>query len=115
MADTRDLTSESEADALIDGDEPAWVFKHSTACPISAAARRQFDAFRAGDAALPAGVVTVQTDRPVSNHVAEKTGVAHATPQALLVRNGEAIWHASHGSISKARLAEAQARHAAPS
>jgi len=108
MANTHDLTRESEADALIDGDQPAWIFKHSTACPISAAARRQFDAFRAKGGHRPAGVVTVQTDRPVSNHIAERIGVRHATPQAMLVRAGEVLWHASHGAITEDRLRDAE-------
>ena len=109
MATTHDLTDQTAADALIDSDQPAWIFKHSAACPVSAAARRQFDAFRADRSELPAGVVTVQTDRPVSNHIAKRTGVRHATPQAMLVQGGEVLWHASHGAITEDRLAEAEA------
>lgn len=56
--------------------------------------------------------MTVQTDRAVSRHIAEKTGVTHQTPQALLVRNGEVLWHDSHGAITEDRLAEVQAEHA---
>ena len=86
---------------------PVLLFKHSYTCGISAealdellahladAAARKSDA-----AALRYAVVTVQTDRDVSNAVTSKLGVRHETPQALLVRDGRVVWSASHFRVT---------------
>ena len=52
-------------------------------------------------------MVTVQTHRNVSNAVATRLGVRHETPQALLVRNGQVIWAASHFRVTAAAVAAA--------
>jgi bacillithiol system protein YtxJ len=36
----------------------------------------------------------------VSNAIAARFGVRHASPQALLVRDGEVQWHTSHLAIT---------------
>ena len=46
-------------------------------------------------------MVTVQTHRAVSNAIAQKLGVRHETPQALLVKSGRVVWSASHCKYSK--------------
>lgn len=56
---------------------------------------------------VSAAVVKVIEDRPVSNEIAARLGVKHESPQAILVRSGKAVWHASHGRITAAALAEA--------
>ena len=38
--------------------------------------------------------------RDLSLLAAEETGVAHKSPQALLIRDGRVAWHASHGQIT---------------
>ena len=52
-------------------------------------------------------MVTVQTHRNVSNAVTSRLGVRHATPQALLVREGRVVWSASHFRVTAAAMAEA--------
>ena len=47
---------------------------------------------------------TVQTHRPVSDAAAERLGLRHETPQAILVRDGKVIWNASHFRITAAHL-----------
>ncbi len=78
---------------------PVLVFKHSTACEISAAV---FDAFRRyaarGDTP-PSRVVHVIEDRALSDAIADHTGVAHESPQLIAIENGRPVWHASHWSI----------------
>jgi bacillithiol system protein YtxJ len=79
--------------------EPVVLFKHSTTCPISARAYRQMsqlDRERVGEVAL----VVVQTARPVSDEIARRTGVSHASPQAFVLRGGKAVWDASHFDIT---------------
>ncbi len=75
--------------------EPVLLFKHSTACPISARAHKQMEEVK-----TPVSIVVVQDSRDVSRQVEERTGVRHETPQALVLRNGRAVWNASHFDIT---------------
>jgi bacillithiol system protein YtxJ len=52
-------------------------------------------------------MVTVQTHRPVSDAVAQRLGIRHETPQAILLRNGKAVWNASHFRITASQLDQA--------
>jgi bacillithiol system protein YtxJ len=51
--------------------------------------------------------VLVREDRPLSLAVAERTGVAHESPQVILLSGGRARWHASHRAVTLAALREA--------
>ena len=76
-------------------EEPVLLFKHSDACPISARAYRQMEEVK-----TPVSIVVVQQSRDLSRQVEERTGVRHETPQALVLRNGRAVWNASHFDIT---------------
>ena len=52
-------------------------------------------------------MVTVQTHRAISNAIAQKLGVRHETPQALLVKNGRVVWSASHFRVTAAAVNDA--------
>lgn len=75
--------------------EPVLLFKHSNSCPISARAYRQMQEVK-----VPVSIIVVQDERELSREVATRTGVRHETPQALVLRNGRAVWAASHFDIS---------------
>jgi len=87
---------------------PQLVFKHSALCPLSAMALSELNTHLESP---PEGVdywmVTVQTHRLVSDSVEERLSVRHETPQAILVRDGRAVWDASHRRITEASLREA--------
>lgn len=83
------------------------LFKHSTACSVSAKSFREYEAFRAAWPEVPTGWIDVVADRAWSQHVAAVTGVHHESPQALLIRKGRVVWHTSHGAITRAALADA--------
>src|SRR5215210_730320 len=76
---------------------PVVLFKHSTTCPISARAYREMS--RLNDAPEVA-LIVVQTARPVSDEVAQRTGVRHESPQAFVLRDGKVVWSASHFDIT---------------
>lgn len=76
--------------------EPVVLFKHSTTCPISMNAHREMERFADADVNL----VVVQRARELSNEIARRTGVRHESPQALVVRNGDVVWNASHYDIT---------------
>ena len=74
---------------------PVLLFKHSNTCPISARAYRQMQ-----DVKSPVSLVVVQKSRDISRAVEERTGVAHESPQALLLRDGRVVWSATHFDIT---------------
>ena len=93
-------------------ERPVLFFKHSTSCPISVRAYQQFQQYLEDEASQHAqnALIIVQTARPVSNRLAELSGVKHESPQAILVRNGQAVWHDSHFELKKHTLAAAVKR-----
>ena len=48
--------------------------------------------------------LTIQSHRDVSNAIEDKFGVRHESPQLLIVKNGEVVFHTSHGAISDTDL-----------
>ncbi|HEY0006099.1 MAG TPA: bacillithiol system redox-active protein YtxJ [Pyrinomonadaceae bacterium] len=82
--------------------EPVIIFKHSTTCPISAAAYTQMSKLDREIA-----LVVVQRARDVSREVEARTGIEHESPQTIILRNGKAVWSASHWSIKTDVVAEA--------
>ena len=112
MSAIRRLTSLEELDDYLDA--PAgrrlWIFKHSLTCGISTAAWRPFQQFVEQSAELgdDHAVIEIQNARPVSAEVATRFGVRHESPQALLIRDGEVVWHASHWEIDREALQSAR-------
>lgn len=82
------------------------LFKHSTTCPISAAAYGEVHVFESV-APVPVYMVKVIEARPLSLALAQELGVRHASPQAILVENGRAVWDTSHYDITAAALGRA--------
>ncbi len=112
MSEYSRVESVSEIDGLVEKSRqaPVMLFKHSLTCPVSSTALRQYQSFLDGRPEGDAGVYTlveVQNARDVSNEIARRTGVRHESPQALLLRDGEVAWHASHWSIKAEALASA--------
>lgn len=83
----------------------AVLYKHSPICPTSDAAYEEMLAFRRRRA-VPVYMVDVIHHRPLSRALAERIGIRHASPQAIILRDGVAAWHRSHYEIR----AEAMAR-----
>lgn len=114
MAEIDRITRDEELDALFERshDVPVLLLKHSLTCPVSSRAHGELQKLvesRAGDGSVRFALIEIQNARPVSNTVAERTGVKHESPQALLLDGGEVRWHASHFQIRQDTLAEALA------
>ena len=105
------LRTEADLDRLLAqaGAQPVLIFKHSTACGVSAGAYRALQTALAGGhlSAAAVGMVRVVEDRPLSQSIARRFGVPHASPQALVVKGGRVVWHASHGALTVAALGSA--------
>lgn len=96
----RDIASLDNFLAESNGD-PVILFKHSDTCGISARAYTQMSQIE-----RPVGLVTVQTARGVSDEIRTRMGLAHETPQVMIVSEGRVAWTASHGQV-KADAVEA--------
>ncbi len=88
------------------------LFKHSRHCGTSFEALDELHAHIEGAQPGVAGykMITVQTDRPVSDAVSQRFGIRHETPQAILLRDGKAVWNASHFRITASQLDQALTR-----
>lgn len=102
------LSGQDEVEALLAG-PPAWIFKHSRTCGISAAAHDEVAAHLAANPGQRCAMVVVQDDRPLSNWIAERLGRVHQSPQLFLVGRGRVLWAASHWSITAAAMAASHA------
>ena len=87
-------------------ERPVLLFKHSRTCGISCEALDELRThLERGPVDAGYKMITVQSPRGVSDTVAERLGIRHETPQAILLRDGEAVWTASHFRITAAELA----------
>lgn len=80
------------------------LFKHSPTCPISAAAFEQYRRFAEARPDVATGWIEVVQERKLARAAAERSGVRHESPQALLLEGGAVRWDASHGAITVASL-----------
>jgi bacillithiol system protein YtxJ len=89
-------------------EHPLLLFKHSHTCGISFEALDELMTHMAErNTGVRYAMVTVQDHREVSNAVAARLGVRHETPQAILIRDGQAVWTASHFRINADSLSKA--------
>ena len=86
-------------------EHPVVVLKHSTTCPISAAAYREFTS----EALQNAYLVKVIEHRDVSNEIAKDLQVQHASPQVIVIKDGQATWQATHYHVTAKAIKEALA------
>jgi bacillithiol system protein YtxJ len=56
-------------------------------------------------------LVEVQSARDVSREIADRTGVRHESPQVIVLRNGKAVWNASHFDVTATAVAAAVQTH----
>ena len=97
------LDTIEKLDALIaaSSESPAFIFKHSDTCGISAHILEQLNAIDGN-----INILIVQHDRAVSNAVVERLGIRHASPQAFVLKDGKPIYHATHYGIDPDEIAK---------
>jgi bacillithiol system protein YtxJ len=102
------LTDAQALDELftISYSKPVVLFKHSMTCPISSNAYEQMS--QLGDSI---SLVVVQRARDISKEIETRTGVMHESPQAIILRNGQAVWNASHWRITSDAVEYALSRY----
>lgn len=80
------------------------IFKHSTQCNISADALTEMNRFEG-----EAWYLDLLAHRNISNQIAAQFGVRHQSPQVLIIKNKEVVYHESHWRIKAELIQEASA------
>jgi bacillithiol system protein YtxJ len=114
--DWNPLTDLGQLDQIVAESEtkPVLIFKHSTTCSISRMALKnfenEFDVATLQSVQTLHSVQTLQCNvstyfldllnyRAVSNEIASRFNVVHQSPQILLIKDGIAVYNASHENI----------------
>ncbi|MEM7656781.1 MAG: bacillithiol system redox-active protein YtxJ [Bacteroidota bacterium] len=89
-------------------ERPQLIFKHSISCGISAQAQYQLQS-ATDDLAegFDLHYLDLINHRPASNEVAAHWKIPHQSPQVLIIKDGEVVYHASHFGIRPANIIEA--------
>ncbi len=103
-----ELNTTDQLDELfeVSNRKPIVLFKHSTTCPISA---NVFEEVAKVDSTI--FLITVQKVRNISNAIAEKTGIKHESPQAIVLKDATAVYKASHYDVTSDELTSILEQH----
>jgi bacillithiol system protein YtxJ len=90
--------------------QPVVVFKHSVTCGISAMAKHELEQTWDFDTEEVAFYyLDLIRYRSISNRIAEDLNVWHQSPQLILIKDGQSIYHASHAAIKVSKVKAALA------
>lgn len=86
---------------------PVLIFKHSTRCGISKMALKTFEReFDLKETEITLCFLDLLNYRELSQDISTKFKVAHQSPQVLVIKNEEVIYHDSHNYISFDQIKE---------
>lgn len=88
--------------------KPQVIFKHSTRCSISTMAKKRLEREEEPNT-VDFNYLDLIAHRNVSAKIASVFNVEHASPQVLVIKNGECIYDESHSGISMSEIIEAVA------
>ncbi len=81
--------------------KPVAIYKHSTTCGISGMVMRGLQSqYDIEESALDFYYLDLKAFREISNEVAARFQVWHESPQIILIKNGTAVYHASHSAVN---------------
>jgi len=101
------LTDLQQLDEIVEesSETPVLIFKHSTRCSISRFALRQFENEFSLKGKIKPYFLDLLEHRDISNEIAHRLGVQHQSPQIIVIKNGAAVYDASHQDIEAEKLA----------
>lgn len=80
------------------------IFKHSTRCSISRMVLKQFENEYNLEDKVTLYFLDLLNFRSISNAISEEFQVEHQSPQIIVIKNGKAIFNASHSAIDALQL-----------
>jgi bacillithiol system protein YtxJ len=78
------------------------IFKNSSRCGASRMAKTFFE--KHFKASVPAYLVNVVENRPVSNEITKLFNIQHESPQVLVIKKNKCIYNRSHSSIDPSEI-----------
>lgn len=84
---------------------PVLFFKHSTRCSISVMTLNRFQREWNNTNVSPY-FLDLLNYREISNQIAILFEVEHQSPQVLLIKDGDCLYHASHNAIDAKKINE---------
>ncbi|WP_299440576.1 bacillithiol system redox-active protein YtxJ [uncultured Aquimarina sp.] len=77
------------------------IFKHSTRCGISRMVIKNFESsFDLSENEVDLYYLDLLNHRDISSEISAKFQVYHESPQFIVIKNGQAVHHASHSAIT---------------
>jgi bacillithiol system protein YtxJ len=92
-------------DAFLKANPAAAIFKVGT-CHKTQETFGHVQAHLEAREDVPLGIIRVVESRPASNHVVERTGIVHESPQLILFRDGKAIFDRDNWDITDEAVRE---------
>lgn len=83
-----------------------WLFKHSSTCPVSAAAWNEYNEYCSLHPNQLFLFLVVQEDRELSKEIEAITGIKHESPQLFHFANEQVDWQATHNKIKNKSMQE---------
>ncbi|MFI2743246.1 bacillithiol system redox-active protein YtxJ [Zhouia sp. PK063] len=102
-----EISSVNDLDEIVaaSNQKTVAIFKHSTRCGISRMVLKSFESeFDLNDANISMYFLDLLQHRAISNEIAERFNVYHESPQLLIIKNGNVVFHTSHGQIEASLL-----------
>ena len=87
-------------------EQPVMLYKHSTRCSISLMAKKVIESEYQGDITDKVSIYLLDllNYRSVSDAIALRFGVTHASPQILLIKDGKCVYNTSHEDCSLRKI-----------
>ena len=104
------LTDLKQLDELIaaSNDKSIAIYKHSTRCSISVMVKKSLEMqWALPDNKLPVYYLDLLSHRAISNRIADVLDIEHQSPQFIIIKNGRAIYEASHSEIDYDEIVKA--------
>jgi len=102
----RQLTNLGQLNEIgeVSTEKAVLIFKHSTRCSVSRMVLKQFEnEFDLQDKIVPYFLDLLE-HREISNAIARDYEVQHQSPQVIIIKDGKAVYNASHERIDTKQL-----------
>ena len=103
----KSLTNSNQIEELIklSTSKPVLIFKHSNRCGTSRMVLKSFEReFNLNENEIDLYFLDLLNYRSLSQDISLKFNVPHQSPQVLVIKNGQVIYHDSHGAINSKDL-----------